>query len=521
MKDRLRKNKLLIIPVIAILLSTTFIMAYDAEESDAAQPSVTLTNSSIGYAPQFTVSSWKINEYNSIICVYTSIYGDLKYTSSWAGTQIPGISISSYGSSIQSGNTYINPVSNGNGTYSYYFKLSGTPTSTGVYDVRNQLIPPQIQNGMRFNFSIVGNTDGGPLHTEHSNRIVNNQYQVYTSSSIEFAGATWIPDGRDVWSFTYRMAGTGSQEGYFGKIRAAAMEIKGTNNTNNMAIWSSNDAKYIGSAPTSNNSTNYSGIANSVIGFAITALNSMGASFAWSTISLVAALGSFVNSSSNAEDYLWRSWSWSPDITDTGQFFWFIVDVEPNQTVKFSYEYMLFGPTFEALSAGKGYRTLYASSAANKNLSANPEQMTSLEKEQYGIETISKNNYLTKAVELNIPEKTINEWLKSGEDVFYFTNNVVEYESPQPEKVELSKSTLTKDLLLNELSDQIEKSEQIIKVFNTKEICELEDSIAIVKKHTFRIASLSDIQTKLEATREVNINKLNDVFDSYCKIINE
>ncbi|MDR1404196.1 MAG: hypothetical protein LBJ20_01320 [Candidatus Methanoplasma sp.] len=76
MKDALNKNKLLIIPIIAMLCSTSFFMAYDTDSSDAAQPSVTLTDVSIRYAPKFTVSPWKLNEYNSINCVYTTTMGD-------------------------------------------------------------------------------------------------------------------------------------------------------------------------------------------------------------------------------------------------------------------------------------------------------------------------------------------------------------------------------------------------------------------------------------------------------------
>jgi hypothetical protein len=321
-----------------------------------------------------------------------------------------------------------------------------------------------------------------------------------------------------LWHFWYRVAGTGHASGYYGDILAAAIEIQGTNNGNNMEINPGNGPTYIGSAPTSNNSTNYSSTINAVISFAITALGSMGASFLWTAASLILALGNNVNNSITEDDHLWRLWNWSPAIKDTGQFFWFFVDVQPNQTVEFSHEYMLFGPTYELLSAGKGYRTLYAGSPGNNTSSMNPELMTLSEREQYGIETISRENLLTMAAELGISEITLNEWLESSEDVFYYAHNFVEYETPQPEKTELSRSTLTKDMLLNELSEQIERSEKIIRAFSTDEICDLEDSMEIVQKHTARLAYLSELQTVAESTLRTDISGLNSVFEDYCEI---
>ncbi len=358
-------------------------------------------------------------------------------------------------------------------------------------------------------------------HTEKQNSIQNWDYQVYASSSIGFMGATWIKD-RNVWEFTYRMAGTGSADGFYGNIRVAIIEIEGTQNVDNMAPWSSTNSRYIGSASTPNTSTDYTSIANAVIGYAITAINSMGASFAWSTLSLIRALGHDVDGSTDGDHSLSRLWRWSPDQKDVGQFFWFVVDVDPNETVQFSYEYMLVGPVYELLSAGKGYRTLSAGPPdTNRSLSMNPEEMTFSEREQCGIETIPRKNLMTRAAELNIPEITIERWLKTNENVFYYAHDFVEYETPQIEKVELTKSTLTKDLLLNELSEQIDRSKKIIKAFSTDEVCDMEDSIVILNKHKLRLTELLEMQTTLEKTPIKNIGKLNTIYDSYCRIVDE
>ena len=493
------------------------------EDSDAAQPSVTLTANAGTYSPEFVVSPWNLNEYNSINYEYVSKMGSmaLAFSSSWSGAKIPGITISPYGGSVQSGNSNINGVNNGNGTCSHYFKLSGTPTSSGTFDVRNQVIspqPPQLQTGMCFNFTIVGINDGGAPHTEHNNKFQKNGYQVYASSSIELKGVSWKP-GAEAWCFEYRMAGTGSTIGYSSKIQAAAIQIEGTENKNNMEIEPGNGPTRTGSAPTSNNSTNYNGIANTVVNFSIIALNSMGASFAWTVADLLLKMGSNVNRSITTDDYVWRLWDWSPSITETGQFLWFEVDVKPNQMVKFSYEYMIFGQGYDVLSAGKGFRTVCAGSPDNKSLNMNPEQMTPLEREKYGIEIIYRENLSARAIELNLSDKTLNEWQNSNEDIFYYAHKFIEYETPQPKRIDLNESTLTKDLLLSELSDQIDASKNVIRAFSSDDTSALNDSIAIIQKHVSRLLSLQNLQEKIISLSEKDYRSLNSAFNKYREII--
>ncbi len=512
------KNKLWVIPVIAVLMSTSFFIIYDAEESDAAPPTVTLTDLSIGYAPKFTVSPWKVNEYNSITGVFTSGIGStiVAFSNKWVGEQIPGITISAYGSSVQSNNPNINAVNNGDGTYSYYFRLSGTPTSTGTFDVRNQLYPPQIYNGMWFNFTIVDDFIGAASSSKsHSNSVQYGGEKTYASSAIEFKGASWKP-GEERWNFEYRMAGIGYAEGGSG-ILYAYISLNATENKSNIIFWPTPpDPRYIGSTPASSTGTNYSGVANAVIGLALTA--NPAASLIWSTANIVAALSNNVNNSNVGNDKVVQKWSWNWGTDKTAQFYWFNVVVEPNELVEFSYEYYILGWSYELLSAGKGYRTLYGNPSNNNSL-PNPAQMTVAEREEYGIETIARENLVNRATEINMSEMTLTGWLESNEDVFYYAHNIIEYDTPQSKKNELDKSTLTKDLLLEELSEQIERSERIIEGFSSDETKDMKDSIDIIEKHTVRLISLLEMQKQLTSTSEKNNFELNKMFDEYCRDI--
>ncbi|WP_400256660.1 hypothetical protein [Candidatus Methanomassiliicoccus intestinalis] len=485
-------------------------------------PTITLTDASIAFAPKFTVSPWKMGEYNSINGVYTSTVGSIiiGFTTSWEVGQIPGITISAYGSSVQSGNSYINAVDNGDGTYSYYFRLSGMPTTKGVFDVRNTLLPPQIKNGMWFNFTVIDDSSDAPPSTKsHSNKIqYNNQLRVSISSAIEFMGATWAKN-KQKWQFEYRMAGIGHTNyiaGINDRISYARILIKSTQNQSNIVLWSTPDvAQYKGSTPASLTGTDYSGIANTVIGLALNA--NPWASLIWGSASaIVALLASFVNSSADSSQSLERSWSWWPLISDTSQFFWFDVLVEPNEMVEFSYEYTIIGNPFELLGV-KGYRQLYAGPPGVSS-STNPEKMTFIEREQYGIKTITRENILTKDANLNVSEKTLKDWLDSGEEVLYYTNNFVECEKPQPEKFELNESALIKDLLLEELHETIDRSRLIIEAFSTDEICNTDEGKATIKKHTDMLESLLNVQKSLDSTQNLESIELSKIFDAYLKI---
>ena len=134
-------------------------------------------------------------EYGSINYVYTAANMSVivGYTSSWSYGQIPGITISAYGNSISGSNLYINKIDNGDGTYSYHFLLSGTPTTKGSFLVRNSHLPPQINNGMWFEFIIVDEHSSSSQYAQtHNDQLIyGGQVRVSISSAIEFMGATW------------------------------------------------------------------------------------------------------------------------------------------------------------------------------------------------------------------------------------------------------------------------------------------------------------------------------------------
>jgi len=512
MKEISSKNKLLVVSVIAIFLSTSFFMAYDTESCDAAITTPTITQ--VNDSPNFVVSLWKLNQYNSVNGVYT--VGDNRvdsFSSSWVGTQIPGIAISARGGSVKNGDTNIHAVKNTNGTYSYFFKLSGTPTKTGTYEVKNQLLPPIIPGGLSFTFNIITSYESYSNIAQSS----KGEYKVSISSAMEFIGANWTASNR--WAFEYNLAGTGHAEGYYGAIRNAMIKIEATKNLSRMSLYTGNFPRDIGSVPASNDNTNYLGIAMGAVGLALNVNTYV--STIWSALSFVLALSSMYNSGNTSYWSVVREWKWSTDIKDTCQFIHFIVYLDPNQEAEFSYEYSVLGPRYEGLSVGKHYKTIKAGpSGGGSSINMNPTQMTIAEREECGIETIPRANLLTRATELNISETTLREWLESDEDVFYYTNNFVEYETSQPEKTELKRSSLTKDLLSDELSAQINRNRMIIGGgFSISGVCGTDDSKETINKYTVRLKYLLGIQKRLEAIHEKDIIELNIIFDSYLNTL--
>lgn len=483
-------------------------------------PTITLIENNISYAPKFKISPWKVGKYYSINGVYTTTIGPpiIGFSSSWVESPIPGITISAYGSSIQKGNNYINRVDNSNGTYSYFFKLSGTPASKGTYNVRNQLLPPQIQNGMWFDFTIVDDSYDEPKSTasHHKEIRYNNKIRVSISSAIEFVNASWSSN-KKMWDFEYRVAGIGHTNNVAGikdRISYARILIKSTQNQSKFDLWSTpNDPRFIGSTPAASTNTNYSGLANTVVSLALKA-NPWASSIWGSASAIVALLASFSNSNSDSTQVLERSWSWLPMIEDTCQFFWFDLLVEPNEVVEFSYEYTIVGNSFDILSV-KGYRMLSAGPSKGNQI-MNPELMTPNERELHGIKTISRHDLLTKTIRPNISEKTINDWLKSDRDLFYYTNNFNEEEVNEDLKnVKSEESVSIESFLSKELSEKIEESTSILEILDNAEYAE-----DIVKKHTDRLVSLLRIQKLLESNQKYESSELEDILNDFLKIVN-
>ncbi len=279
------------------------------------------------------------------------------------------------------------------------------------------------------------------------------------------------------------------------------MQIEETSNTSNLALWTSDDRMYIGSKPETGTSLDFSDLAMELAGIAIDALGSEGVSYAWTAYGLVSALFSVVDSSEEQEDYIWKEWEWSSDISDTGQFFWFLADVKPNQTVKIAADYMIFGPGYELLDPGSSSWNLIAAGPQNQSLSANwnPGMLSDEEKEKYGIEEISVENVDKRAAELSIPLEIVDEFYESGDEVLYYAHNLTAYKIEQPE-IESSDS-VTKDSLIKETNTQMERNELIIKAFsNIKNITE--EDLAIIKKNKAEQALLNDLLDDIQLVSE-------------------
>lgn len=279
------------------------------------------------------------------------------------------------------------------------------------------------------------------------------------------------------------------------------MEVEGTSNTSNMDFWTSAGDRYIGSAPESGGSSpDYTDVASAVIGFAITAINNLGASYLWSTVGLIAALIPTVDDEVSNGDYLWRSWDWSSDISDTGQFFWFGVDVQPSQTVQISYDYMIFGPGYELLDTGIGYRNLIAPGPDSKSAAANwnPGMMSDEEKTRYGIEEIPLKDVDERAAELSIPSEIVDDFYESGEKVLYYAGNLVEYEVKPPSLAHDTNAAISKKALIEEINAQMDRNELIIKAFSNVENI-TEKDLEIIQKNEQEQILLKDLNNRAQS----------------------
>lgn len=348
---------------------------------------------------------------------------------------------------------------------------------------------------------------------------------VYAASSIAFMGAEWS-SARQAWAFNYKFAGTASanwRTGYDADlIRMACMEISCTSNQDNAAFWTSSSPQYLGSAPESTGSEpDYAAVASAVVGLAITAINNLGASYVWSVLSLLDAMKSTNDGETSRSDYLYREWMWSPDESDVGQFFWFIVDVEPNETVQISTEYYILGPGYELLETGTSYRNLEAGTAGKSSMPMNPEIMSKEERDMYGIETIGREEFASKAKELNISKRSQKEFLDSGDEEFYYAHNFVEYEVVESgnEVPEIDGNNLTEEALSKNIAYQIRRSDKIVRALSGGDVDENPENVAMREKHENRINELKELQRELEGTNFTRNRSVEGMYMEYRQII--
>jgi hypothetical protein len=248
-----------------------------------------------------------------------------------------------------------------------------------------------------------------------------NGVYAYTAANVGYFGPARYDPARNAYEYTFRITGLGETRRSNGRSTAAcriqSVEIKEVTNKANQAIWTSTDPKYIGSWPRPDgNSAYYANVAYTISSLAISAISSY-ANYAISAATLVASLRSGYDDETNGET-VYRQWEYSPDKTDVSYFFWWLHDVKPGQTVKFSVENCLFGPYYEIVNFKKTFSITAPSRA--------PSKMTEAEKEKYGIEVIPLNQLKSRSSELNLTPEVIEELIKYGEPVYVAHNITVE-----------------------------------------------------------------------------------------------
>ncbi|NLO30757.1 MAG: hypothetical protein GX120_09795 [Methanosarcina mazei] len=248
-----------------------------------------------------------------------------------------------------------------------------------------------------------------------------NGVYAYTAANVGYFGPVVYNSARGAYTYTFRITGLGetrtSSGGSTAECRIQTVDIREVTNNANQAIWTSDDPQYIGAWPRPDgNSAYYANVAYTISSLAISAISSY-ANYAISAATLVASLRSGYDDETNGETVR-REWEYSPDKTDVSYFFWWIHDVKPGQTVKFSVENCLFGPYYECVDVSKTYSITAPSRA--------PSKMTEAEKKKYGIEVIPINELEERSSELNLAPEVVEELIKYGEPVYVAHNLTIE-----------------------------------------------------------------------------------------------
>ena len=184
---------------------------------------------------------------------------------------------------------------------------------------------------------------------------INNSYtggeDVYASSSIS-CGAGWYSPDAGQWIYWLDLDGEGwASDDMF---LAAAFGIDGTSSSEALVLDMVDNSRYLWSISSSTSGSDLDRISEFVVGLAMSAIASAGASIAWTLASeLISCFGSDgTDDSVNGDNLAWRLWEWSPNESEVSQYAKFMVFVDPGETVSFTAEYMLFGYGYEYVCGG-------------------------------------------------------------------------------------------------------------------------------------------------------------------------
>ena len=191
-------------------------------------------------------------------------------------------------------------------------------------------------------------------YVEYANHI-NNSYtggeDVYASSSLGCWPGVYQP-GAGQWGYWFDLEGIGVSTD--GIIHAAAVEIDGTSCMETLVVDVIDNSRYLWSDPEPTEGTDLDTIYTFIVDLAMSAITGVGASLTWTLASEpISCFGSDgTDDSVTRDNYAWRLWQWSPDEPEVSQYSKFLILVDPEETVSFTVEYMLFGYGYEYLSGG-------------------------------------------------------------------------------------------------------------------------------------------------------------------------
>jgi hypothetical protein len=344
------------------------------------------------------------------------------------------------------------------------------------------------------------------------------QHEVKAASTVSIPIGCW-GTSLDGW-WNYKFVVTGMGESTNGDcIDSARMEIDGRSNesssTDPLIMTHYNHSDISWSMPsTSGESFDYTPEITLVAQTLIGLLNPS------ATVSMVSSLllsfiGMIKGTSSGytiGDNHFIRMLDWNPRINWTSQNMVFMADVLPGYEVSFTAEYGVFGPTFEYLSAGTHVITITAPPVPEDG----PSSMTAEERDAAGIFTVPRVQLQSRASELGLSDATVQEMMDSDKDEFYFTSA-----TPMCITEESDESNVeygSQEDLLDVIAEKISLSEKIIAAFSQDEIRDLQDSRAIVAKHTVRVECLQALDRLVRFSIHSQ-NLLERAYDMYWNII--
>lgn len=256
--------------------------------------------------------------------------------------------------------------------------------------------------------------------TGYSGPATDIECTVNAAAAVGIWDCVWN-DIDDKWTYNFNIGGMGISNDRE-VFDAASIEIKGPDNSE-IIILDKLHTDYTWSTPSSEfeEIQNKDKLSNLVIDVILSIIGGPIEDIWSASNDVISIMGNELDDFDYSDNYRRYYWTWDPLINKTCQQVRIVAEMEPETTQSFTAEYTLYGDIFDSFTLNKFTLTM----TAPKTPLEGPSALSESEREANGIKTVNKEELVSYAISIGMPEEVVSAIQGLNEEELYFSNNTV------------------------------------------------------------------------------------------------